>query len=299
MTALSVPIGDIDLASTLRTLAFLPGDPSTRLSRGRFERATVTPHGVGTIVVSWRTGESHADVETHGDGAAWLLERAPRLLGCTDDIDGFAPATEPVRDLWRRHRGDRITRTGTLWHDLAWFVVQQRIASVDAAAQWRRLVTDLGIPAPGPTSLVAPPDPEVIARTAYHHFHRYGIERQHAENLRRAAHAAIRGAASVDEPADVAVARLRSVRGVGPWTAGWLAAQTWGDRDTVIVGDHGIPSNVAWLLARERQADDQRLIELLEPYRPHRQRVIRLAFASGARPPRRHPRARRQDIRRR
>jgi 3-methyladenine DNA glycosylase/8-oxoguanine DNA glycosylase len=76
-----------------------------------------------------------------------------------------------------------------------------------------------------------------------------------------------------------------------------LAVHTWGERDTVIVGDDGIPSMVGWLLAREAGADDARMIELLEPYRPHRYRVVRLAFAGQVRPPRRHPRGRRTDIR--
>ena len=66
----------------------------------------------------------------------------------------------------------------------------------------------------------------------------------------------------------------------------------------MIVGDDGIPAAVAWILAGERRADDARLFELLEPYRPHRYRVIRLAMASGARPPRHHARATRRDIRR-
>jgi 3-methyladenine DNA glycosylase/8-oxoguanine DNA glycosylase len=71
------------------------------------------------------------------------------------------------------------------------------------------------------------------------------------------------------------------VRGVGPWTASCLAAQTWGDRDAVVVGDSGIPSIVGWPPAREERADDDRMIALLEPHRPHRYRVLRLAMAAG------------------
>ena len=79
--------------------------------------------------------------------------------------------------------------------------------------------------------------------------------------------------------------------------ARFLAAQTWGDADALILGDDGIPSLVGWLLARERRVDDARMTELLEPHRPHRYRVVRLAFLSGQRPPRRHPRGARHDIR--
>ncbi len=292
-----VPVGDIDLRSTLGAVAFLADDPTVRLEPGRFARATQTPDGPGSIVVTWRPGDGRAVAETAGPGARWLDERAPRLLGCEDDLDGFDPQDGPLRDLWRRHRGDRLARTGTLWHDLAWFVVQQRVTRVDAAEQWRRMVLDLGAEAPGAGGLTAPPDPATVARLGYAHFHAYGIERRRADNLRAAAKAALRLAARVDDDVRAVLPALRAVRGIGPWTASCVAAQTWGERDAVIVGDHGIPSLVAWVLAREPKANDRRMVELLEPYRPHRYRVTRLAFASGLKPPRRHARAARTDIR--
>lgn len=309
-----VDVRGIDLATTLRTVAFLPRDPTVRLAPGRFERATITPDGPGSIRVTWeRRAAPHADtvtdtvahtvahVETFGDGAVWLLDRADRLLGVTDDVTGFEPLERPLRDLWRRHRGDRIPATGTLWHDVAWFVVQQRIDTTSAAEQWRRLVSDMGTPAPGLDGLMVPPEPGAIARLSYHHVHRYGIERQRAEYLRHAARAAGRLQRLVDEgvAVDAAMPLLRSVPGIGPWTATCLAAQTWGDADTVVLGDDGIPSMVAWLLAGERRADDARMLELLEPFRPHRQRIVRLGYAGDVSPPRRAPRARRDDIRRR
>jgi hypothetical protein len=62
----------------------------------------------------------------------------------------------------------------------------------------------------------------------------------------------------------------------------------------VVVGDSGIPSIIGWLLAREERANDDRMLALLEPHRPHRYRVVRLAMAAGV-----HPlRGRRTDIRR-
>lgn len=294
--AVNVPIGDIDLASTLRPLAFLAGDPTARLQPRRFERATLTPDGPGVVVVTWVRGERTARVATSGDGDRWLLERAPRLLGCEDDVAGFSPDTPAVRALWRQHRGLRLTRTGTLWHDLACLVVQQRINGLDAAAQWRRLVRSLGSPAPGRLDLWVPPSPAALARLEYHDLHRFGIERRRAETLTRASAVVSRLHARVDAASDAVLPHLRGVPGVGPWTGSFLAAQTWAEQDTVIVGDYGIPSTVAWALAREEKADDARLAELLEPHRPHRFRVIRLASAAG-RAPRRHPRGRRTDIR--
>ena len=292
-----VPTGDVDLAATLRPLAMLRGDPSARLGPGRFDRATLTPEGPGAISVRWWSGAGEAHVTGHGDGGGWLVARAPALLGCGDDDGGFEPAAPAVRELWRRHRGLRLTRTGTLWHDLAFFVVQQRVQTVDAAAQWQRLVASLGDRVEGSVRLVPPP-PATVAAMGYHEFHRFGIERRRADALRRAAQAMVRWGHRFDpDAAAPALTSLGSVPGIGPWTLTCLAATTWAEPDTVILGDAGIPGAMSWLLAGERDGDDARMVELLEPFRPHRLRVIRLAVAAGMWPPRRAPRAARRDIR--
>jgi 3-methyladenine DNA glycosylase/8-oxoguanine DNA glycosylase len=248
--------------------------------------------------VAWTPGGTTATVTAHGEGAAWLADRAERLLGLHDDVEGFAPPPGPLRQLWRRFPGDRVGATGTLWHDLAWWVVQQRVTRQDAAAQWRRLVTALGTAVDGVPGVVAPPLPSVVGRLTYADLHGCGLERRRAEVLVRAAHLAGRLAGLVERPFAEAEPALLSVPGIGPWTASGLAATTWGCADTVFVGDDGIPSMVAWLLAGEPRADDTRMFELLEPYRPHRYRVVRLAFLGGVRPPRRAPRGRRTDVRR-
>ena len=46
-----------------------------------------------------------------------------------------------------------------------------------------------------------------------------------------------------------------------------------------------LPNQVAWNLAGEPRGDDARMIDLLDPHRGHRQRVIRLVETVGARPP--------------
>lgn len=95
------------------------------------------------------------------------------------------------------------------------------------------------------------------------------------------------------------LAALGEVPGVGAWTTSCLRATTFGDAGTVMTGDAGIPSTIPWPLARERRADDARMLELLAPYAPHRDRVLRLAYTGGSHPPRRAPRPTARDIRRR
>ncbi len=295
----NVPVGDIDLAATLGPVVWLPRDPTARLAPGRFQRATQTPEGAGTVVVTWTRDGGTARVEAHGDGAGWLLERAPRLLGCEDDVAGFDPAGPPLRDLWRRHGRRRIARTGTLWHDLACLVVQQRIDRLSAADQWHRLVTTHGSPAPGVPGLWAPPAPATLARLSPPDLHRLGLERRRAQTLVGAGLALARHQHLADDDVASGTAALRAVPGIGPWTTACLAGLTWGDRDAVITGDSGIPSLVAWVLAGRDRADDATMLELLQPHRPHRYRVLGLVMASGRRPPRTSPRGSRHDIRRR
>ena len=297
---LEIDVPGIDLTSVLGPVAMVRRDPTVRLRPGRLDRATLTPDGPVALSVTWRGGgdrSAEASVEAWGEGADWALDRADRLLGLADDVDAFDPRDELVRELWRRRPGLRLTRTGTLWHDLAWLIVQQRVTTVDASLQWRRLVSALGEPAPGPLELRLPPTATAVAARPYHVFHRLGIERARADRLRIAAAEVGRAEQLVDGPYDAARPRLEAIPGVGPWTTGFLAAHTWGDPDAVIVGDHGLPGVVGWVLDGAAGADDARMLELLEPHRPQRYRVLRLLLGAGSRPPRRHHRARRVDIR--
>jgi 3-methyladenine DNA glycosylase/8-oxoguanine DNA glycosylase len=84
--------------------------------------------------------------------------------------------------------------------------------------------------------------------------------------------------------------RLTALPGIGPWTAAEVSLVALGDADAVSVGDYHLPSLVAFALAGEARADDERMLEILEPYRGQRGRVVRLLEASGIGPPRRGPR---------
>lgn len=84
--------------------------------------------------------------------------------------------------------------------------------------------------------------------------------------------------------------RLQAFPGVGPWTAATVALMALGDVDAVPLGDYHLPDQVSWGLAGRRRGTDERMLELLEPYRGRRALVLRLLVAGGIRPPRRGPR---------
>ena len=59
----------------------------------------------------------------------------------------------------------------------------------------------------------------------------------------------------------------------------------FGDPDAISVGDAHLPDIVCFALAGEPRGTDERMLELLEPYRGQRGRVEVLLEASGITPP--------------
>ncbi len=104
-----------------------------------------------------------------------------------------------------------------------------------------------------------------------------------------------RAAASADD-GDARDRVLTSLRGVGPWTAAETRIRAWGDPDAVSVGDVHLSHEVGYALVGHR-VDDDGMLELLEPWRGHRQRVIRLIGLSGVHEARRAPRLHPEDHR--
>jgi 3-methyladenine DNA glycosylase/8-oxoguanine DNA glycosylase len=99
--------------------------------------------------------------------------------------------------------------------------------------------------------------------------------------LRRLAIVARRLEETVSMSFETAYQRFRAVTGVGPWTAARIGLIALGDPDAVAVGDLHLPHLVTSALAGEPRGSDERMLELLEPFRGQRGRVIRLLMAGA------------------
>jgi 3-methyladenine DNA glycosylase/8-oxoguanine DNA glycosylase len=282
----------VDLRTTLAVFRHGSHDPTTRLTGHDFWRATLTPDGPGTVHLWWCGDQLDADA--WGPGAEWLLNRIPSMLGANDN--GYVPGDDDhpaVRAAHRNHRGLRVGASGMLYHELLPIILTQRVTSGEALRQWRLVCRRLADPAPGPDpSLLLPPSPErILGRPAWW-FHPLGVESKRAEALRTVA----RYAARINEwstlPSNDAALKLQLLRGIGPWTIGSVLGPAFGDPDAVPVGDYHIPHAITWALAGLARGTDERMLELLEPYRGQRGRVIRLLLLDGHAAPAFGPRQR-------
>jgi 3-methyladenine DNA glycosylase/8-oxoguanine DNA glycosylase len=267
-----------------------PHDPCARFVGGSFWWTARTCEGAGTLEL--RRDGTVVTATAYGPGAGWMLDHADAVAGLRDDVGGFAElaASHPVvAELARTHAGMRMPRTGQVFPRLLRAIFEQKVTGTEAYRAYAATVRHFSEPAPGPVPrLWLPPTAEVIAGSAYWVFHPFGVEQRRAQTLLRAAAEAQRLERCPDTVQ--ATRRMTAVPGIGPWTAAEVVRVAFGDADAVSVGDYHIPNTVAWALAGEVRGTDERMLELLEPFRGHRGRVCRLLEASGVFAPRFGPR---------
>jgi len=252
--------------------------------------AQLTPEGGTSLRVRQR--ETGLEPQLWGAGSDWLRPRLPALLGLLDRPDLFQPPADPLRRLWRRFPGVHLPRLPTVFTRVVQVVLLQRVERGDALRAWQRLVRQLGSEAPGPMGLRLPPTPERLARAPSHELVALGIAPRQAQTLRSVARQARRIEAAADRGASALREVLGQVTGVGPWTREYVVGSALGEPDVLVPGDLHLPHTVAWALAGEERGSELRMRELLEPYRGHRYRVIRLLWLGGVRAPRHGPRRR-------
>jgi 3-methyladenine DNA glycosylase/8-oxoguanine DNA glycosylase len=284
----------LDLEQTLGPLEHGSSDPTIRFGPDGLWRAARTPDGPGTLRLLHAGSRLVADA--WGMGASWLISHVPSLLGFDDQPESFKPPSRLLWDLHRHHPGLRLGRTGLVFEAMLPTIVEQKVPGVEAYASYARLVHALGERAPGEAGLMVPPSPQRVTSTPYWAVHRFGIERRRFAVIQLAASRAARLEATTTlEPAE-ARRLLMTLPGIGPWSAAEVSAVAYGDRDVVSLGDYHLPHQVAWALAGEVRGTEARMLELLEPYRGHRARVIRLLTLGGIQAPRFGPRMRLRRI---
>ncbi|MGN7222594.1 DNA-3-methyladenine glycosylase family protein [Curtobacterium flaccumfaciens] len=293
------PGGAVDVASTLRPLQRGSGDPAFQVVGGVVWLALRTPSGPASVAIR-RAGDTIA-VSAWGSGAPWAVEHAPDLLGRGDDWSSFdVSGNEFLAAARHRQPGLRLLRTNTVVAMLVPAIMEQKVTSRQAWGAWRYLLRRHGTPAPGPApaGMMVPPDAPTWARIPSWEWHRAGIEPGRSATVMRAVKLApaLERTLAHGRGGEVVSTKLQSIPGVGRWTAAETAQRSHGDPDSPSVGDFHVPALVGWALTGA-PVDDDGMLELLEPWRGHRERVVRLIGGSGFRKPSFGPRITIQDHR--
>ncbi len=290
----------VDLAATLGPLSRGPGDPTMRFGPAGLWWVTRTADGPATLRLVLASSGYDVAATAWGPGADRVLDGLPALLGADDDPSGFTPRHPVVREAWRRHPGWRVPRTGRVLESLVPAVLEQKVTGREAWRAWRTLSRTYGEPAPGPAGLPVglrvPPAPETWRRVPSWVWHRAGVDLSRSRTIVTAAGSAGRLEQLTGVAPDEAARRMRSLPGIGAWTAAEVAQRALGDADAVSVGDFHLSSLVGTALVGER-VDDDAMLELLEPYRGHRYRAVRMIELSGVSIERHGPRFAGRDYR--
>jgi 3-methyladenine DNA glycosylase/8-oxoguanine DNA glycosylase len=231
-------------------------------------------------------------VAAWGPGAVRAGTAVPGWLGAADRAEDFDPGGHPlVAGLHRRAPWLRLSRTDRTWDALVPAVLEQKVTVAEAHRVWRELLRLAGDPAPGPApaGMLVPPSAQRVLDVTDWQWHRCGLDGARRRALRAVATVASRLEPEVCGDSATLQRRMCSIPGIGVWTSAEVVQRALGDPDTVSVGDFHLKNLVGWSLAG-RKTDDAGMLELLEPWRGHRQRVVRLLMLGGARPPRRAPR---------
>lgn len=272
----------LDLAATISPLRRGFGDPCHRQTPdGSHWHASRMP--TGEVTYRLRQLDRHTvDARAWGPGGEEFLDRLPAMLCLDEDVSDFAPEHPKVAEAHRLHPGLRMLRTGLVWEALVPAVLEQKVHTKTAHDSWRKLVWRYGTPAPGPApeGLRIMPDAETWRHIPSWVYHRANVGPQRSKTIVLAA----RIASKLEEAATLghaeAAQRLRTVPGIGIWTAAEIAQRAFGDPDALSVGDFHLAATVGWTLLGE-PIDDDTMVEYLEPLRPHRYRAVRLLGLAG------------------
>jgi 3-methyladenine DNA glycosylase/8-oxoguanine DNA glycosylase len=286
------PAAAVDLRQTLGPLGRGQHDPTTKWDAAGLWRTFLTPDGAATMRLT--QSEAGIDAAAWGPGAEWAIAGVPQLLGADDDWSDLDVSAYPLLvDVRRRTTGMWLMRTRRVFEALVPAVLEQKVTSLEAYRSWARLVLAHGTPAPGPApdGLTVCPSAEVWRHIPSWEWHRTGVDPRRSRAVVEASRVASALERTAELPdSDTPSRRLRTVNGIGIWTAAEIAQRAFGDPDAISIGDYHLASIVGYALTGMK-TDDDGMLELLAPWEGQRQRVVRLILASGVMPPRRGPRA--------
>ena len=226
------------------------------VTRDRYMRTVRTGSGHGIIDVQDLGGALSLTV--HGIGTESLfaaVQRTRALFDLDAPIDDIAAVLSRDRDLraWlRRNSGIRVPGAWDGFELTVRAVLGQQVSVKAATTLAGRIANEYGEPvdvvvddlpdAPGKLF----PEPGILARAR---LERLGIIRSRAQTIRSVARAVASGELRFDmaQPVDEFHAMLTSIKGIGDWTAAYVAMRVLKDPDAFPASDLGLLRAFEWV----------------------------------------------------
>jgi AraC family transcriptional regulator of adaptative response / DNA-3-methyladenine glycosylase II len=236
-----------------RRTVVIEGDPGVlELARGSGDELTLQAH------------------LPHWEGLIHVVQRARRIFSLDAPVEQAVDhlLEDPViAPLIGRQPGLRVPGTWDPYETGVRAIVGQQISVSGANTIIRRLVERFGTPVPGLESLGLThtfPPPRVLAGADLAHL---GVPGARAEAIRAFARSVDCGEVPLDRSAtlDELVAAVCEIRGLGPWTAQYIALRL-GERDAFPADDLGLRR----ALQRLGPSDTRSLAELVAGWSPWR-----------------------------
>ncbi len=243
-----------------------------------------TPTGTATLVVGQRT-DGEVEASAWGDGADWALDALPGLLGADDDVSGFDPGHPVLAQAWARSPHWRFGRSGLVVQSLVPTIFEQKVTGQEALAGYRALIRRHGEQAPGPMpNLMVPPTPDTMRMIPSWEWLQLHVDHARSQAVLRACVVADALERAGTRGPDALDAALRSLPGIGVWSSAEVRQVALGDADAVSFGDYHVAKDVGWAMTGTA-FDDAEMATFLEPWRPHRNRLVSLiGRVAGGRP---------------
>jgi DNA-3-methyladenine glycosylase II len=226
----------------------------------------------GTAQVSMAVDGGIAD-------AATVERMARRMLGLTQDVARFErefAAHPEIGAVIARRIGLRVPATATPFEAITWAITGQQISVGAATAIRRKLILAADIRHSG--GLWCYPDAERVARLPEDGLRPLGFSATKARTIHALSAAVVSGALPLDAwaiapDAEEIRARLREVRGIGPWTVSYALLRGFGWLDGSLHGDVAVRRNLQVLLGRAEKLTEAEAEAWLLPFSPWRAMV--------------------------
>lgn len=226
--------------------------------------------GAVNVVEVRQIGADALDVRMSGRGARAQLQTVATMLGTEVDLHEWYERTKRfpwLERLAKELRGVKPPRYPDLWEALCHGIVFQQLSIAAAASIMQRFVERFSTPIQhGAISLHPFPRPEIVGEAHAREFRSIGLSRMKVSYLRSAARAVLTGAI---DPSHIerlstaaAIAELRTVRGIGRWSAAVVLLRGFGRLDVFPPTDSGASRSIKLLSSNPRIDEEDVLVTL-------------------------------------